>query len=149
MAPLPPVAPPAHVEAMPPARELPSREPMPPPVIAAAPSRSPRRWCLLPQDKGKGRQLAGVGAKKIVGRPLSTPSKRGVQLEPLDPKIVKMLDLQSNILERLRAKLDLDKVPMDRLTRRSCGRRRARDDRPRRDRSRLRASCRSTSIRTR
>jgi pilus assembly protein CpaF len=28
---------------------------------------------------------------------------------------VKMLDLQSNILERLRAKLDLDKIPMDRL----------------------------------
>jgi pilus assembly protein CpaF len=28
---------------------------------------------------------------------------------------VKMLDLQSNILERLRAKLDLDKVPMERL----------------------------------
>src|SRR5262249_34291550 len=29
--------------------------------------------------------------------------------------VVKMLDLQSNILERLRAKLDLDKVPLDRL----------------------------------
>ena len=43
------------------------------------------------------------------------PSRRGVHLEPLDPKIVKMLDLQSNILERLRAKLDLDKIPMERL----------------------------------
>ncbi len=54
-------------------------------------------------------------AKKIANRPLSAIGKRGVQLEPLDPKVVKMLDLQSNILERLRAKLDLDKVPMDRL----------------------------------
>src|SRR4030095_15400788 len=60
-------------------------------------------------------QQAPVPAKKIVGRPLSAVSKRGVTLEPLDSKIVKMLDLQSNILERLRAKLDLDKVPIDRL----------------------------------
>jgi pilus assembly protein CpaF len=67
------------------------------------------------KDGNKARQLVGQGAKKIVGRPLSVPSKRGVQLEPLDPKVVKMLDLQSNILERLRAKLDLDKIPMDRL----------------------------------
>ena len=61
------------------------------------------------------RALVGQGAKKISGRPLSAIAKRGVQLEPLDPKVVKMLDLQSNILERLRAKLDLDKVPMERL----------------------------------
>jgi pilus assembly protein CpaF len=57
----------------------------------------------------------GAGAKKIAGRPLSVPAKRGVQLEPLDPKVVKMLDLQSSILERLRAKLDLDTIPMERL----------------------------------
>ncbi|MGE5183139.1 MAG: FHA domain-containing protein, partial [Acidobacteriota bacterium] len=63
---------------------------------------------------GKGRQLVGAGAKKVT-RPVSTPSKRGVHLDPLDPKVVKMLDLQSNILERLRAKLDLDKIPMERL----------------------------------
>ena len=63
---------------------------------------------------GKGRQLVGAGAKKVT-RTMSAPSKRGVHLDPLDPKIVKMLDLQSNILERLRAKLDLDKVPMERL----------------------------------
>lgn len=68
----------------------------------------------LQADKNKPR-LVGVAAKKVPGRPLSVPSKRGVHLEPLDPKIVKMLDLQSNILERLRAKLDLDKVPMERL----------------------------------
>jgi pilus assembly protein CpaF len=51
----------------------------------------------------------------VLGRSVSLPSRRGVHLEPLDPKVVKMLDLQSNILERLRAKLDLDKIPIERL----------------------------------
>jgi pilus assembly protein CpaF len=71
----------------------------------------------LPNDKGGAakRNLVGAGAKRVVGRSLSTPSRRGVNLDPLDPKVVKMLDLQSSILERLRAKLDLDKIPMDRL----------------------------------
>lgn len=63
----------------------------------------------------KGRALVGQGAKQRVGRSVSIPSRRGVNVEPLDPKIVRMLDLQSNILERLRAKLDLDKIPMERL----------------------------------
>jgi len=65
------------------------------------------------EDRNK--RLAGVGAKRVIGRTVSMPSRRGVHLDPLDPKLVKMLDLQSNILERLRAKLDLDKIPMDRL----------------------------------
>jgi pilus assembly protein CpaF len=65
-------------------------------------------------DKSKPR-LVGAGAKRVAARSLSVPSKRGVTLEPLDPKLVKMLDLQSTILERLRAKLDLDKIPMERL----------------------------------
>ncbi len=63
----------------------------------------------------KGRALVGQGAKQRVGRSVAIPSRRGVNVEPLDPKIVRMLDLQSNILERLRAKLDLDKIPMERL----------------------------------
>ena len=89
-----------------------------PPSIAPAPQplqAQPAPVVPLQQDKNKGRQLVGQGAKKVAGRPLSVPSKRGVHLDPLDPKVVKMLDLQSTILERLRAKLDLDKVPMDRL----------------------------------
>ena len=53
--------------------------------------------------------------QKRVARSVSMPSRRGVHIEPLDPKVVKMLDLQSNILERLRAKLDLDKIPVERL----------------------------------
>jgi pilus assembly protein CpaF len=63
----------------------------------------------------KKRALGGPAAKRIAGRSVSAPGRRGVRLEPLDAKIVKMLDLQSNILERLRAKLDLDKIPMERL----------------------------------
>ncbi|HEY1818277.1 MAG TPA: ATPase, T2SS/T4P/T4SS family [Kofleriaceae bacterium] len=77
--------------------------PAPAPVVPLAQAGQP-----------KNRAHMGQSAKKV-SRPLSVIGKRGVQLEPLDPKVVKMLDLQSNILERLRSKLDLDKVPLDRL----------------------------------
>ncbi|HSK04787.1 MAG TPA: ATPase, T2SS/T4P/T4SS family, partial [Kofleriaceae bacterium] len=73
----------------------------------------------LSTEKGK-RGLVGVGAsggapKQRIGRAVPVPSRKAVHLEPLDPKVVKMLDLQSNILERLRAKLDIDKIPFERL----------------------------------
>jgi len=77
-------------------------------------SGSPAQVVPIAPDKAK-RGLVGAGARRVVGRSVSLPSRRGVHLEPLDPKVVKMLDLQSNILERLRAKLDLDKIPMERL----------------------------------
>ncbi|MEO6773283.1 MAG: ATPase, T2SS/T4P/T4SS family [Kofleriaceae bacterium] len=128
MAPLPPVAPavgatmaephfaPPSVATLPPPAAAIVPAFAPPPVAAARPIAEQPPAPVVPlQDKNKARQLVGQGAKKVVGRPLSVPTKRGVQLEPLDPKIVKMLDLQSNILERLRTKLDLDKIPMDRL----------------------------------
>ena len=105
------------------------------PIAAARPTPSSRRRrsCRC-RTRTRAASSSAQGAKKIVGRPLSVPSKRGVQLEPLDPKVVKMLDLQSNILERLRAKLDLDKIPMDRLHEEDLWqKRRARDDRSRRD----------------
>jgi len=76
------------------------------PLGAAAP--------VMPIDKAK-RSQAPVVSRRTQGRSVAMPSRRGVHLEPLDPKVVKMLDLQSNILERLRAKLDLDSIPMDRL----------------------------------
>ncbi|HEX2685378.1 MAG TPA: FHA domain-containing protein, partial [Kofleriaceae bacterium] len=84
------------------------------PAMAAVPASAPAQVATMPMDKAK-RGLVGAGAKRVVGRSVSLPSRRGVHLEPLDPKIVKMLDLQSNILERLGAKLDLDKIPMERL----------------------------------
>jgi pilus assembly protein CpaF len=80
----------------------------------AAAMGAPAQVVPLSADKGK-RNLAGVGAKRVVGRSVSMPSRKAVHLEPLDPKVVKMLDLQSNILERLRAKLDIDKIPYERL----------------------------------
>jgi pilus assembly protein CpaF len=113
-----PMASPAMPMPMPTPIANPAPAPMPPPAMAPPPSLagSPAQVVPLPAGQtGNKARLVGAGAKKIVGRPMATPSKRGVQLEPLDPKIVKMLDLQSNILERLRAKLDLDKIPMDRL----------------------------------
>jgi pilus assembly protein CpaF len=124
----PPIAPMAPPVAPAPVSTLadphfPSAAPPPPAPtpIAAAPASSapamrdaPAPVVPLPGAAGKGRQLVGAGARKV-SRAISVPSKRGVHLDPLDPKVVKMLDLQSNILERLRAKLDLDKVPMERL----------------------------------
>jgi pilus assembly protein CpaF len=84
------------------------------PAMAAVPvgAGAPALVVPIPTDK---KRIAGTGAKLVVGRSVSVPSRRGAHLEPLDPKVIKMLDLQSNILERLRAKLDLDKVPMERL----------------------------------
>jgi pilus assembly protein CpaF len=125
VAPIPPLGPPAAA----PDPHFPAAAPMPaptpiasaPPIAAAPPiavppaNAAPAPVVPLQQDKGRARQHAGGAAKKVVGRPLSAVGKRGVQLEPLDPKMVKMLDLQANILERLRAKLDLDKVPIERL----------------------------------
>jgi pilus assembly protein CpaF len=81
---------------------------------AAMAAGSPAQVVSIAADKAK-RGLVGAGARRVVGRSVSLPSRRGVHLDPLDPKVVKMLDLQSNILERLRAKLDLDKIPMERL----------------------------------
>jgi len=83
-------------------------------ALSAMPAGSPAQVVAMPTDKGK-RTLVGAGVKRVVGRSVSLPTRRGVHLDPLDPKVVKMLDLQSNILERLRAKLDLDKIPMERL----------------------------------
>lgn len=133
----PPAAAPAAAPIAPPAAPTAAEPHFPPPVAAPpaaamAPVASPTVTPTTPSiaasaapapvvpltpgpSTGRSRQLVGAGAKRVVGRPLSVPSKRGVHLEPLDPKVVKMLDLQSSILERLRAKLDLDKIPMERL----------------------------------
>jgi pilus assembly protein CpaF len=90
-----------------------------PPSIAPVPSAAPAPVVPL-KDSGKNNNrqpvaIASSQPKPVRGRVVSAVAKRGVALEPLDQKIVKMLDLQSNILERLRTKLDLDKVPIERL----------------------------------
>jgi pilus assembly protein CpaF len=84
-----------------------------PSAMGAMPGGAPAMVVPMPVDKAK--RLAGVGAKRVIGRSVSLPSRRGVHLEPLDPKVVKMLDLQSNILERLRTKIDFEKIPLERL----------------------------------
>ena len=88
-----------------------------PPSIAPVPSAAPAPVVPL-KDSNKSRQPAPIAStqpKPVRGRTVSAVAKRGVTLEPLDQKVVKMLDLQSNILERLRTKIDLDKVPIERL----------------------------------
>jgi pilus assembly protein CpaF len=86
------------------------------PSIAAAPMPSAQQPApVVPLKNDQRARAPQPGPAKKVSRPVSPAAKRGVALEPLDSKIVKMLDLQSNILERLRAKLDLDKVPIERL----------------------------------
>ncbi len=80
-----------------------AREPALPVREPVAPTAAPRP------------RLVGAGARRIAPRPIAPPMQRGVKLEPLDAKVVRMLDLQTHILERLRAKLDLDNVPLERL----------------------------------
>jgi pilus assembly protein CpaF len=122
IAPMMPPSPPARADFAapaapgpmgPPAREL--NGPSASPAMTAMASGSPAQVVPIAADKAKRGGLVGAGARRVIGRSVSLPSRRGVHLEPLDPKVVKMLDLQSNILERLRAKLDLDKIPMERL----------------------------------
>jgi pilus assembly protein CpaF len=67
-------------------------------------------------DKGKARGSApAMLTRRVSGRPMATAPRRVVTIEPLEPKVIKMLDLQTSILERVRGKLELDKVPIDRL----------------------------------
>ena len=103
---------------MPPPRQIPQPQMAPqmqPAPMNGAANEMERPAPVVPIADKNRRALVGAGARKVIGRSVSAPSRRGVHLEPLDPKVVKMLDLQSNILERLRTKLDLDKIPMDRL----------------------------------
>jgi pilus assembly protein CpaF len=53
--------------------------------------------------------------RRLVTRPVPPQAKRGIRLEPLDEKLQKLLDLQTQILDRLRAKLDLDNIAVERL----------------------------------
>lgn len=48
-------------------------------------------------------------------RPQAVVGSRGLVIDPLDPKLVKMLELQQSILDRLVPKLELDDIPVDRL----------------------------------
>ena len=96
-----------------------AREPAPAPVPAPAPAPAPTPAPAPmpgPAPAATPRpRLVGAGARRIAPRPVPSSLRRGVHLEPLDPKVIKLLDLQTSILERLRAKLDLDNIPVERL----------------------------------
>jgi len=97
-----PSAPPPMMSSAAPAMSMPAPAvPAPAPAAPSAPVARPR--------------LVGAGARRIAPRAVPPSMRRGVHLEPLDPKVIKLLDLQTQILERLRAKLDLDNIPVERL----------------------------------
>ncbi|HVV85029.1 MAG TPA: ATPase, T2SS/T4P/T4SS family, partial [Kofleriaceae bacterium] len=54
-----------------------------------------------------------AAAKAVPMRPVSGPRRRGVVLEPLDQRTIKLIDLQTRVLERLRAQLGLDSLAAD------------------------------------
>jgi pilus assembly protein CpaF len=119
----PPMAPapmaPAPAVMAPPAAATPvGASPMmaPPPAAPAPPTEQrPAVPMPAPAPQASRPRLVGAGARKVASRSVAPPSRRGVVLEPLDPKVIKALDLQAQILERLRAKVDLDNIPIERL----------------------------------
>lgn len=69
---------------------------------------------VLPTDKKARGSVPVMVPRRVSGRSMAAP-RRVVTIEPLDPKLIKMLDLQTSILERVRTKLELDKVAIERL----------------------------------
>jgi pilus assembly protein CpaF len=115
-APLPHAAPPPSPHVVPSGHAAPHGAPMMAvPAMAPQPMIAPSLPSPGPAQPAARPRLVGAGARKIAPRPVAPPLRRGVTLEPLDPKVIKMLDLQTQILERLRPKLDLDNIPVERL----------------------------------
>lgn len=112
--------------ALPPTAAMPPLSPVPPPppgIIHSA-AESPALAPVVPiadrpdrNDKPQVRSapVAIAGTLKVAARSVAAAIKRSVHLDPLDPKVVKQLDLQAGILDSLRAKLTLDSVPIGRL----------------------------------
>ncbi len=97
--------------------QMPSAMGVPAPIHNAPGSGSAQsagNMLVLPSDKKSRTAAPPVLTRRVTGRSMASP-RRVVTIEPLDPKLIKMLDLQTSILERVRAKLDLDKVAIDRL----------------------------------
>ncbi len=95
-----------------------AREPVAPPPAAPTPAPVAPAPVIALADRSAPAakpRLVGAGARRVTPRPVPAPLRRGVHLDPLDPKVVKLLELQTQILERLRAKLDLDNIPVERL----------------------------------
>ena len=116
-----PVAAPAPVAA--PLSRPASNLPVPP---SPAPTGSPRPAAISPGTLPPSARPRLVGAGAPAGatspppvrpvRPMAQVApRRAPVIQPLDPKVVKQLELQASILDRLVPKLDLDDVPLDKL----------------------------------
>lgn len=90
--------------------------PSPPASLVATAHGEPAPAPIVPLPDKPASRPAVLGAIKVTARPVSSTAKRSVQVEALDAKIVKLLDLQANLLEGLGEKLNLDSIPMDRLS---------------------------------
>ncbi|MCG8422196.1 MAG: Flp pilus assembly complex ATPase component TadA [Proteobacteria bacterium] len=99
----------ASAPAAPPAPQRPPLQPASPPRLVGVGAGAPQAvGPSVPRSNGNVSRPARV-------RPVGRFVQRGVQIEPLDPKVVRMLELQESILARLVPRLDLDNVPIERL----------------------------------
>jgi pilus assembly protein CpaF len=112
---MPPPMAPSPLAAPIPAPAPPPAAPMPAPMPVMSDTAAPPMISGGAPPTNNRPRLVGAAVKAGMPRPVAAQVRRGVTLEPLDPKVVKMLDLQTGILDRLRAKLDLDKIPIERL----------------------------------
>ena len=112
--PPPPVTSPLASSPPPPA-PTPAPNISPPPPVAPLPSTNSGPARPAPRLVGRGATLSsGSGAQLRPTRPHSV-ERRPVIIEPLDPEIRKLLDLQRRILDRIVPEFSLDKLPVDRL----------------------------------
>jgi pilus assembly protein CpaF len=86
--------------------------PMAPPPVAAPPALSSSR---SPRLVGRGAPSSRPPAQARPTRPHSVEQRRPVVIEPLDPQIRQLLEIQRNILDRVIPELNLNKVSVDRL----------------------------------
>ncbi len=85
------------------------------PVPAAPPIHNSAGTGANPIVAAPAAKRPPTAVRRVNARPVPMVQNRGVVVPPLDAKAVKMLDLQTAILERVRVKLDLDKLPVERL----------------------------------
>lgn len=116
-----PLAPPPHIStasstasssAPPPMGPAPAPSLTPPPAAPPAASVPPP---ARPRLVGRGATIASGGPQGLRPTRPHSVERRPVVIEPLDPEIRKLLDLQRSILDRIVPQFSLDKLPPDRL----------------------------------
>src|SRR5690606_7235266 len=117
---VPPALPSPGPAAIPAPAPAPGASPGPVPgPVGSSPATGPMATALRkPAPRGDASQprQAGAGSGRIAAaRPIGRIPGRAVQIQPLEPGAVRMLELQAQLLERLVPRLDLDNVPLERL----------------------------------